>query len=294
VRSIMLTVIAGALGFAQAPTEQLTFEVASIRPSVATGIIRRVRRSGGPGTRDPERFTCQGCSLSRLLVQAYGIRRYLLSGPSWLNSEEFDVAAVVPKGVTREQFRLMLQNLLAERFKMRSHRDKKEMEVYQLVVRKGGPKFRVSSQDANPQPSSPPGPTSEVDPKFTLAKDGYPELPPGRSNASMAIGRRNRMRMLDASMRELVGMLQEHLDKPLTDATELKAKYDFVLAWSADSSTAMAVGPGDDVSDVDVYDDSGPDLFAALQEQLGLKLEKTKGSVEILVIDHIEKVPSEN
>src|ERR1700722_15610163 len=99
-RSLMLTVIAGALGFAQAPTEQLTFEVASIRPSIATGIsIRRVRRSGGSGTRDPERFTCQGCSLSTLLVQAFGIRRYLLSGPSWLKSEEFDVAAVVPKGV---------------------------------------------------------------------------------------------------------------------------------------------------------------------------------------------------
>ncbi len=100
------------------------------------------------------------------------------------------------------------------------------------------------------------------------------------------------MRMLNASMHDLVGLLQEQVDKPVTDATELQGKYDFVLAWSADSGTATAVGAGDDTSDVDVPDDSGPDLFAALQEQLGLKLEKAKGSVEILVIDHIEKVPS--
>ncbi len=294
-RMMILAVVAGAIGFAQAPTEQLTFEVASVHPSAAAGLsIHRVRRSGGPGTRDPERFTCERCSLSSLLVQAFRIRSYLLSGPSWLNSEEFDVAAVVPKGVTRDQFRIMLQNLLVERFKMKSHRDKKEMEVYQLVVGKGGPKFQESNPDSNPQPSSQEGPTPEVGPKLSLANDGYPELPPGRSNASIAIGPRIRMRMLNASMHDLVGLLQEQVDKPVTDATELQGKYDFVLAWSADSGTATAVGAGDDTSDVDVPDDSGPDLFAALQEQLGLKLEKAKGSVEILVIDHIEKVPSAN
>lgn len=250
--------------------------------------------SGGPGTRDPKRFRCQGCSLSKLLVEAFGIRRYFLSGPSWINSEEFDVAAVVPEGTTRSQFRLMLQNLLVERFKMKSHLDKKEMEVYQLVVGKGGPKFLESNQDANREPSSPPGPTSAVKPKFTLAKDGYPELPPGRSNASIGIGRRIRARMLNASTRELVGMLQGQVDKPVIDATELQGKYDFVLAWSADSVSATELSTGENISDVDVYDDSGPDIFAALQEQLGLKLGKTKGSVEMLAIDHMEKVPSEN
>ena len=83
-RMMILAVVAGAIGFAQAPTEQLTFEVASVHPSAAAGLsIHRVRRSGGPGTRDPERFTCERCSLSSLLVQAFRIRSYLLSGPSW-------------------------------------------------------------------------------------------------------------------------------------------------------------------------------------------------------------------
>jgi uncharacterized protein (TIGR03435 family) len=292
-RLILVAAVACAIGSAQAPTEQLTFEVASVRPANPNGMSTRMR--GGPDTRDPERFTCEGCTLTNLLVKAFRIRRDLLSGPSWLSSERFDVTAVVPKGATREQFRLMLQNLLAERFKMRSHREGKEMEVYQLSVGKNGPKFRESSQDAKPQASSP-GPTSEVEPKFRFASDGYPVLPPGRSDASIAIGNRIRFRMLSASLRDLVAMLEEQLDKPVIDGTELKGKYDFVLAWSADDivSVTAASNKADDGSDVNVSDDPGPDLFNALQEQLGLKLEKTKAAVEILVIDHIEKVPSEN
>ena len=109
-----------------------SFEVASIKPAPPPGSgPMRVGSSGGPGTRDPGRFNCENCSLSNLVTQAYDIRSYQLSAPSWLATERFIILATVPEGATKEQFHVMLQNMLKERFGLTFHREQKEMQMRQ-------------------------------------------------------------------------------------------------------------------------------------------------------------------
>ena len=142
------------------------FEVASVKPSQPpTGGPFRVGTSGGPGSKDPTLWACENFSLSNLITMAYGIAHYQLSGPDWLGASMFDVTARVPEGATRDQFKLMLQNLLAERFKLTVHHESKDLPVYELAIAKGGPKLKESVEDVAPKddttdaaPSRPPTP----------------------------------------------------------------------------------------------------------------------------------------
>lgn len=307
IAGIALTFFASCGAYGQSAEAPPAFEVASIRPAAPPEPSRgmRVGRSGGPGTKDPTRVTYENFSLSNLVTEAYDIKRYQISGPSWLDSERFDVKAKVPEGATKEQYRLMLQNLLAERFKLTLHHDKKEMPMYELVVAKNGPKMKESVDDPapkdDPAPASPPpsGP-----PKFTMDKDGYPVLPPGSGPMTIMMNGRARMQVSKMSMQDFAGRLSGQVSRPVTDATGLKGKYDFILSWAADGMGPRGPGglmppppppPEGGVPMASTPDlDSGPTLFAAIQQQLGLKLEPKKGLVDILVIDHMEKVPTEN
>src|ERR1039457_5492305 len=109
--------------------------------------MMRVRMSGGPGTPDPGQLTYTNVSLKNILTNAYNVKGYQLSGPKWLDSERFDITAKIPMGATKEQFQLMLQNLLAERFKLTLHHETKELPMYALVVGKGGSKLKESVED---------------------------------------------------------------------------------------------------------------------------------------------------
>ncbi len=91
----------------------------------------RISARGGPGTNDPGLFQCENCGLSGLVTKAFGIQDFQLSGPDWMQSIRFNVSAKVPMGTTKEQFQLMLQNLLAERFNLSFHRDQKQMQRYE-------------------------------------------------------------------------------------------------------------------------------------------------------------------
>src|SRR5262249_4874450 len=119
---VMVLTCGGA--FAQVADPMTQFEVASVKPSVppAGRGPMRVGGTGGPGSKDPTRIQYENMSVTNLIVLAYDLKRYQYSGPSWLESERFDVTAKIPEGATREQFRVMMQNLLAERFKMVVHR----------------------------------------------------------------------------------------------------------------------------------------------------------------------------
>ena len=118
-----------------------TFEVASIKsaPPIAPGQMMMVRSRGGPGTNDPELFTCENYRLKAIVSRAYDIPEYRITAPDWRDSTMFNVSARIPQGATKEQFLKMLQNLLAERFQMKMHFDKKDMPLYELSVMKGGP-----------------------------------------------------------------------------------------------------------------------------------------------------------
>ena len=103
---------------------------------------------GGPGSPDPGQITYSNVSLKQVLTNAYGIKSYQVSGPKWLDSERFDIVAKIAMGATKEQFQMMLQNLLAERFKLAVHHETKELPIYALVVGKGGPKLKETVDDA--------------------------------------------------------------------------------------------------------------------------------------------------
>jgi uncharacterized protein (TIGR03435 family) len=260
-----------------APDSQVVFEVASVKPCPPGDYS--IRFSGGPGTGDPTRYSVENFTMFDLLEIAYGISSYQLSGPSWLDNERFTVIAKVPEGATKEQLKLMLRNLLIERFKLAAHFEKKDVAGYQLVVAKGGSKLAESPGDPN-QNDDPAKPTAPF--KFKLDKDGYPELPPGRQS-SMAGGNGGfRWRFGDASMEYFADKLGTQMHQPIINATGLTGKYDFVVSWSY-----AAMQPNAPL-------ESGPTIFAALQEQLGLKLESKKVPVDTVVVDHIERTPSEN
>ena len=254
------------------------FEVASIKPSAPPdGGRMRVGSRGGPGSKDPGLYSCENYPLPALIRDAFGLKEYQLSGPDWMQSARFMVSAKIPEGTTKEQFLLMKQNLLLERFKLAYHREKKEMQAYELVVAKGGPKMKESAGPLDPD---------ERPARMTERKtdaEGFPVLPPGRVPMMMMIaGGHASARHVAETMEEFAVSVSMLVHKPVTDATGLTGKYDFTLNWIAEGA-----GPS-------TGDDTGPTLFRALPEQLGLRLEARKGMVEVLVVDHVEKSPTEN
>ena len=275
-RLVLLPILATALA-AQIPDSRIVFEVATVkhgRPGDYSA-----GGSGGPGTRDPTTYSATNYPVSSLLGIAYGISSYQLAGPSWLDEERFTVAAKVPEGATKEQLGLMMRNLLIERFKLAAHLEKREVAGYQLVVAKCGPKLALSSGDPTQDDdlAKPPAPF-----KMTLDKAGYPELPPGR-HYSMAVNKdRARWRFADESMEDFAAMLGSQIRRPIVNATGLTGRYDFVVSWSYAAMQPNAPA------------DSGPSIFAATQKQLGLRLESKKVLVDTVIIDHIERTPTEN
>jgi len=232
------------------------FDVATIKPSKPGTPGKAFRMNG-------RQFSTLNTTVNDLLTFAYGIHvRQITGGPAWLETEKYDLLATpdVEGQPNHDQLRGMVQKLLADRFHLTFHRDKKELSVYAIVVAKGGPKLTKSESD-----SSLPG----------LFFRGLGNLPARNTTIS-----------------EFAGLMQSAvLDKPVIDQTGLPGRYDFTLKWTPDEFQFGGLGvkppaPTDSA-------DAPPDLFTAMQQQLGLKLESTKAPAEVLVIDRIEK-PSEN
>jgi uncharacterized protein (TIGR03435 family) len=226
------------------------FEVASIKAIRSGGGGSSMRGSTGW-------ITMENVPLKKVTLWAYGIpddREYALVGPDWLTTERFDIQAKFPADTSPEQVRLMMQTLLAERFKLVLHRESRQRLVYVLVVGKNGPKIQ--------------------------AVEG------GQGRTS---GMAGRLEASGISMQKLAGLLARLTGQQVVDETGLKGVFNFTLEWSPDETQKMPL-PDDGAA----AGASGPSIFSALQEQLGLKLEGRKGPVEILVVDHIEKAPTEN
>ena len=325
-----LAVLLAGFAYGQSADKSLNFEAASVKPAAplvpdGRGRIIMMGPSGGPGTKDPGRIRYPGMNLRFLIMTAYDVKGYQVTGPAWLDSERFDITATMPAETTKEQFRTMLQNLLAERFKLTVHHQTKELPTYTLSVNKGGPKLTESAPPAPPKetdgepalPALPNGP-----PK--MGPDGFPILPSllgGRGGVfMMMMPGRARLMAQQATMKDLADRLTQQLSKPVTDATQLTGKYDFTLTFSPEGLSGpmgpmgppsglpaggamVAVrdeghggggdsgkGPGGNPSDAE----APPDLFHAIQAQLGLRLDSKKGQVETIVVDHVEKTPTEN
>lgn len=325
-----LAVAGLGVALAQTPDEQMTFEVASVKPSapMSMGPGRFMMGSrGGPGTSDPGHVTYNNLTLKSLVVTAFGVKNYQISGPSWMDSERFDITAKVPAGATKDQIKFMLQNLLKERFHMQVHRETKDLPMYAMTVGKSGPKMKESPPE-EPEPADAPKASGPEDgpPKLPamgrlkMGGDGLPELPAGFGPKKGCImmmmmspaGPRSHMQCKQRTMSDLAEQLSNQLDRPVTDLTGLTAKYDFNLDFAPDENRmpmmmppggGMATvardggpgpGPGPDGGPKANDTPTAPPLPAAIQEQLGLKLDAKKGPVALVVVDKIDKEPTEN
>jgi uncharacterized protein (TIGR03435 family) len=260
-----------------------TFEVASVRPSTAD--TPRYAMRGGPGTTDPERITYTNVMLRAVILAAYDFKNYQLSLPDWFNTLRYDITAKLPAGATKEELQAMLRHLLETRFRMAVHRESRQTPVYALVVGKNGPKIKPIGAE---QPA-----VAELTPDkiATVAKDqgkdGFPVV--NMPSPGVIIENRDgraRITVKEVPLSKLADMLSSRAGRPVVDATGLTGSYSFQLYFTPDASPAP--------SDATSAAAEGPGLFAAVQEQLGLRLEAKTAPLEFLVIDRAEKVPTEN
>jgi uncharacterized protein (TIGR03435 family) len=289
---------AGALFGQAAP--RLEFEVATVKPSPPINGFVRIGPRLGPGTADPSRVSYQYLSLKNLLATAYDVKNFQITGPGWLDSEQYDVVATVPPGATKEQVNVMLQNLLADRFQLTLHHETKDAVLYELTVGKNGSKLKPFVADsAAPATLPPPGGGP-----LPMGKDGIPVVPPGATLMMMSPkGRRVVARK--QSIAGLINVLASELNSPILDKTGLTGAFDYSLEFMPEGGGALPGLPpppppppgvaGPQAPGTTPADNiEAPTLLAAVQDQLGLKLEKKRGPLDILVIDHAEKVPTEN
>jgi uncharacterized protein (TIGR03435 family) len=197
------------------------------------------------------------------LTRAYRITDPQVSGPAWIDSDRYDIVAKVPAGAPESQIPEMLQALLAERFKLLAHREQKELPALALVVTKNGPKLaKVALDESGGGMSSGDGP----------------------GNSQIVTGQA-------VTMARLAGFLatpRVDLGLPVVDQTGLDGTFSFTLKWTSEKRlTEKPESTGQDA-------DAPPTILTALQEQLGLKLEKRKASLEVLIVDRAERAPTEN
>jgi uncharacterized protein (TIGR03435 family) len=240
-----------------AATFDPAFEVATIKPA------RPDEQGKGFGIRG-RRFSTINTSLNDLIAFSYGLHaRQITGGPAWAESDRFDIVAE-PDGEgqpSEKQWKTMVQKLLADRFQLVFHHDKKDLSVYTILVAKTGPKLTKSTRDPNGLPG--------------LGLRGLGALVV--SNGTIA------------DFASLMG--NTALDRPVVDQTGLPGRYDFTLNWTPDESQFASFGVK--IPPPPATTEPPPDLFTAIQQQLGLKLDAVKAPTDVLVLDHVAK-PSEN
>jgi uncharacterized protein (TIGR03435 family) len=274
---IWVAVAASGLAVGQDAAPKPRFEVASIRPFNAEAGFRR----GLPAPQNPEHLVISA-ALRSLIQRAYRLENYQVLGPGSIEII-WDVAANAAPGTTQEQANLMLQSLLEERFHLTFHHEMKEFKVYNLVPAKGGVKLKESistdgcSMGATSVAGKTCGPRSE---QFGIARAAGSE---GRgtiftSPSGLLAGKNADMALLAREIRQQVGEI-------VTDKTGLSGGYDLRMQCSL--TNQLTHKPFDDDSPL-------PSIFDALQQQLGLKLDPAKTMIEVMVIDHVDAMPTDN
>lgn len=287
--------LAALTGAAIAQDKEFVFEVASVRPAAPGAPPPAI----GRGANDEGLLTIRNQSLQRLLLRAFdlpfSLRDSRLVGPPWLENQKFDIVAKIPPASSPEQVNRMLQNLLIERFALKFHHETREFRGFELVVAKGGVKMQESGEPTGPHaapepPANGKGPAVMV---MSKDKDGLPQLPPGRKGAlmmSMGSDHTRRTARLQV-MTEIAQFCESVLNVPVIDRTGLTGTYDYNLDFSTGGHIESAAdGSSIPSSSPDV---GAPPLVVAIG-RLGLKLEKKKFPIDVIVIDQVTKTPIEN
>lgn len=247
-----VTFLVAALAAQAYAAGPLAFDVASVKISKAPDAVVMMRGGMMDSASGKYRVPSVGgnvnignWTLGGCIAAAWDLGAGQLSGPAWLNSDRYDIVAKTSPQATQADLRIMLQSLLAERFKLATHREAKELPVYALVAAKGGPKLRASVGDQH--------------------------LPVIFAPPARLIGQGSTMEALALALSRPAG-------RKVLDETGITGTFDFSLSYSVDEAAT----------------DAGPSIFTALQEQLGLRLEPQKSLVEVLVVDHAERIPTAN
>ncbi len=265
-RAMIFGILIASACYAQTNTASVQFDVVSVK-------MHAPENQGGGMQLLPDGIRIVNLPLQDFIRAAYGlvVNDQTVGIPSWANSQRFDIEAKVDSAdvpafrkLTLDQIRLMGRPILTDRFKFAGHMEKKVLPVYTLAVAKGGSKLKpttMSDQDPNSR-------TGVI----------------GMRHGSNGNGATSQLTASGVTMERLASTLsQQGLGRVVLDNTNLSGRYDFQLSWGVDTIAAGASST----------DTSGPSIFTAMSEQLGLKLEPGKGSVPVLVIDHIE-MPSAN
>jgi uncharacterized protein (TIGR03435 family) len=251
-----------AIKIVSVATALLCFSIAhaqSSRPAFEVAVIKPSTDDSGPAgiNRSTRQFMTTSLSLPFLIRWAYDLDEDRLIAPKGLDSAKFDITAKTPEGeklIPNVGLRQMMQSLLSDRFKLSIHRETRELSSYALVTDKDGPKVRF------------------VDATQPVGMNPFKMTDRGR-----IVGTRVTAEML-------AKVLSDQIKRPVQDLSGVSNSFDFVLEWMPDTLT-----------DQDAGDTAArPSLFTALSEQLGFRLQARKTAVEVIVVDHIEKLPTEN
>lgn len=309
--SVLLPVVlfvASVAAIAQQPQPALSFEVASIKPA-APQTMGRIRM-GMNADRGMIRYT--NVSLRDCIRVAYGVKEFQIGGPDWLHSERFDIQAKFPAGATEYQVPEMLQSLLADRFKLQLHRETTEHAVYALVVGKNGPRLKpaevetsdepIPAANANSGENTPPDAHVRSNGEAGKTSGGPGSGGPPRGAIMMMIDPAGmHLKAPAATLDTISDALSRFTDRPVVDQTGIHGRYDFDLVFTPENMRGLPGGPGGPKliapgagpAGTETQSEPGPSVFDAVQ-QYGLKLEPRKAQLTELIVDHIEKTPTEN
>jgi uncharacterized protein (TIGR03435 family) len=316
-RSILKTGIflaAALAAFAQTPAAPPAFEVASIKPAeqITPAMVQAGKMHVGMSV-DGARVDIGFFSLYDLIYTAYKLKPYQVEGPDWIHAERFDVVAKMPAGATKDDAPLMLQALLKDRFHLEFHRDHKEHPVYALIVAPGGPKMKDAEPDPAPEAEPKPLAKGEVvmgqgenAARVKMSSDGTSgtaQTAKGNVKFTMSPDGMMHYEYSKLDMSTLADALSQMLDKPAVDMTGLTGKYQIALDFSRDDLMNVARkngfaipqgGRGDGGAPAEAASDPGSNSIFNAIKQLGLKLDSRKAPLEVIVVDHAEKMPTEN
>jgi uncharacterized protein (TIGR03435 family) len=304
-----LSSLTAATALAQTPAAQ-HFEVSSIKPAVplqqqiTTGNLRVMQQ-----VITDQRIDLNTLSLADMIVMAYRVKPYQLTAPDWVKSERYDVQATLPAGATKEQVPEMMQALLAERFKLKVHHDKKPQPVYGLVVGKDGAKLQPAAATPAPVPADPNARTLSLagqDIQISNDSRGGQVVSANGQNIRIQTSTDGTIRLEfdKVTMAQFVQQIEQFLDKPVIDQTHLTGTYQIPLELSQEDMMAMVMSKASSVGITlpnlpgaapgqAATPSSNSSIFTTVQK-LGLKLEPQNAPVDMIVVDSAEKTPTAN
>jgi|SRR5665213_191232 len=283
--------------------DSLTFEVASVKRSPAPDPNARVffgPPRGGPGTPDPGQITWTNAALRNMVMTAYDVQTYQVTGPDWMNTERYDIVAKVPVGATKAQVNVMWQNLLTERFGMVVHHESKDFQVDEMTIAKGGSKLKETDLPPDAESFTPAAGPLKLD------KNGVPQINGSGAITLISLNAASasptaRMVVKGLPSSDIASKLAGLLRHPVIDKTGLTGKYDFTLEFTPDLSgfplpppPPGAPGGGPIASSPASASDPPASIPSAVEKQLGLKLTSTKGKLDVVVVDRAGKIPTGN